>query len=100
MSVVPASLSKVQKSGQPTRGAGREREPHVPVRRLKGGAWVFAPYGVMLPVDAGRRVVCHVCGDASAAVSAQHARRHGLTLTGHRERFGLNRKTSLLAPAL
>lgn len=54
----------------------------------------------MLAVENGSRVVCHVCGDALAAISAQHARRHGLTLPGYRERFGLNRKQSLLAPGL
>lgn len=51
-------------------------------------------------VEDGARVVCHVCGDALAAVSAAHARRHGLTLEQYRERFGLNRKASLIAPVL
>ncbi|TQJ49280.1 MucR family transcriptional regulator [Phycicoccus sp. SLBN-51] len=85
---------------QPSLSAGREREPHVPVGRLDDGTWVHAPYGAMLPVEAGRRVVCHACGDALSAISAQHARRHGLTLEGYRERFGLNRKQSLTAPEL
>ncbi|MCK9826069.1 MucR family transcriptional regulator [Nocardioides cavernae] len=72
----------------------------MPVDRLDDGTWVFAPYGSMLPIEDGARVVCHVCGAALAAISAQHARRHDLTLAGYRERFGLNRKQSLLAPAL
>ena len=80
--------------------AGREREPHVPVGRLDDGTWVYAPYGAMQPVEAGRRVVCHACGEALSAISAQHARRHGLTLDEYRERFGLNRKQSLAAPEL
>ena len=56
--------------------------------------------GSMLAVDAGSRVVCHLCGEALAAVLAQHARRHGLTLADYRERFGLNGKQSLVAPML
>jgi hypothetical protein len=72
----------------------------VPVGRLADGTWVYAPHGSVLPVEVGRRVVCHACGDALAAISAQHARRHGLSLAGYRERFGLNRKQSLTAPEL
>jgi hypothetical protein len=108
MSAQRATLSRVQSTelqgrhrrDAPTLRAGREREPHVPVDRLDDGTWVFAPYGSMLAVEDGARVVCHVCGEALAAISAQHARRHELTLAGYRERFGLNRKQSLLAPAL
>src|SRR6478609_833528 len=62
--------------------------------------WVFAPFGALLVVDSRRRVVCHACGDALTALSAQHVRRHGLTLVEYRERFGLNRKTSLVSPVL
>lgn len=81
-------------------GAASSREPHLPVDRLVDGTWLFAPFGSMYVDEDGARVVCHVCGDALAAVSAQHARRHGLTLTAYRERFGLNRKQSLIAPVL
>ncbi|QWC83721.1 MucR family transcriptional regulator [Nocardioidaceae bacterium] len=75
-------------------------EPHLPCGRLPDGAWLFAPFGEVLVTNSGRSVVCHACGDALAAVSAGHLRRHGLSLAGYRERFGLNRKTSLVAPAL
>ncbi|WP_425565360.1 MucR family transcriptional regulator [Pedococcus aerophilus] len=54
----------------------------------------------MLVVASGSRVVCHGCGEALEAISRAHAGRHGLDLAGYRERFGLNRKTSLLAPTL
>ncbi|WP_415836606.1 MucR family transcriptional regulator [Nocardioides marinus] len=54
----------------------------------------------MTVTDEGRAVVCHACGEPLAGVSAAHARRHGLSLVAYRERFGLNRKTSLIAPAL
>ena len=63
-----------------------------PVASDVGVREVAAPYGSMLAVDAGSRVVCHLCGEALAAVLAQHARRHGLTLADYRERFGLNGK--------
>ncbi len=68
---------------RPRPGAARARG------RLSDGTWVYAPYGAMLAVEAGRRVVCHVCGDALSAISAQHAARHSLTFAGYRERFGL-----------
>lgn len=67
---------------------GRDREPHLPVGRLPEDDWVFAPYDSMLPIEEGRRVVFHVCGDPRSAISAQHARRHGLTLPAYRERLG------------
>jgi len=70
------------------------------MERLQDGAWAYAPFGLMFAVDGGSRVVCHACGDALTALSAQHVRRHGLTLVEYRERFGLNRKTSLVAPVL
>jgi hypothetical protein len=75
-------------------------EPHVPSGRLSDGSWLFAPVGSMLVVAGGERVVCHACGEALAAISAGHLRRHGMDLVGYRVRFGLNRKASLLAPAL
>lgn len=61
---------------------------------------MFAQFGSMLVVEGGQRVVCHACGEPLADVSGAHAARHQLTLAGYRERFGLNRKASLLAPAL
>ena len=51
-------------------------------------------------VAAGAEVVCHGCGEPLAAVTGAHAGRHGLDLAGYRERFGSNRKASLVAPAL
>lgn len=84
----------------PRQGRGRAFEPHVPVERLPDGSWVYAPLGRMTATQAGRAVVCHACGEPLAGVSAAHARRHGLSLAAYRERFGLNRKASLIAPAL
>lgn len=75
-------------------------EPHVPVGRLPDGGWLFAPVGELLAIDGGRLVVCHACGEALAALSVAHVGRHGLDLAGYRERFGLNRKASLVAPVL
>lgn len=100
VSVDVGTLSRVQPCEPLRSSAGAALEPHLPVDRLRDGSWVFAPYAAMRSVESGERVVCHVCGDALAAVSAQHVRRHGLTLDGYRERFGLNRKQSLLTPAL
>ena len=91
------------KSGAPGVGEAGVRgstEPHVPWGRLADGSWVFGPVGTMLVVCSGQRVVCHACGEALTAISRGHLVRHGLDLAGYRERFGLNRKASLLAPAL
>lgn len=99
MSVLCGKVDGVQSAGQAAQtSSGRVLEPHVPVGRLVDGMWVFAPIGSMAVVDSGEHVVCHACGEALAAVSAQHARQHGLTLEHYRERFGLNRKQSLVAP--
>lgn len=68
--------------------------------RLHDGTWLYAPLGRLLVVDGGERIVCHACGDALTAITRHHARRHDLDLPGYRERFGLNRKTSLIAPTL
>ena len=68
--------------------------------RLADGAWLYAPVGQLLVVAGGDRVVCHACGDTLEAITRHHVRRHGLDLDGYRERFGLNRKQSLIAPAL
>ncbi|GAA2165141.1 hypothetical protein GCM10009845_21980 [Pedococcus bigeumensis] len=76
------------------------REPHLPCGRLADGSWLFAPLGVLVAVGDGAAVVCHGCGQALAALSAAHLGGHGLTPTTYRERFGLNRKASLLSPAL
>lgn len=75
-------------------------DPHVPMGRLDDGTWLYGPFGEMLVVAGGDRVVCHACGDALEAVTRHHVRRHGLDLDGYRERFGLNRKQSLIAPTL
>jgi hypothetical protein len=80
-------------------GAGA-LEPHVPVDRLDDGTWVYAPVGEVLVVAGGDHVVCHACGDALEAITRHHVARHDLDLPGYRERFGLNRKTSLIAPTL
>jgi hypothetical protein len=67
---------------------------------LPEDGWAYAPMGSMLACLGGARVVCHACGEQLTAISADHLRRYDLDLTGYRERFGLNRKRSLLAPAL
>ncbi|WP_416957788.1 MucR family transcriptional regulator [Nocardioides sp. T5] len=68
--------------------------------RLNDDTWVYAPVGGVLVVDGGARIVCHACGDTLEAITRHHVRRHDLDLAGYRARFGLNRKTSLIAPAL
>jgi hypothetical protein len=75
-------------------------EPHLPLDRLEDGAWLYAPLGQVLIVDGGQRIVCHTCGDALTAITRHHVQRHELDLSGYRERFGLNRKQSLIAPVL
>lgn len=75
-------------------------EPHVPCDRLDDGTWVYAPYGRMMVSADGARVVCHACGEPLTAISRGHVARHDLDVAGYRERFGLNRKQSLIAPAL
>jgi hypothetical protein len=56
--------------------------------------------GEMVLLAGGDQVVCHACGDALEAVTRHHLKRHGLDVDGCRERFGLNRKQSLIAPTL
>jgi hypothetical protein len=75
-------------------------EAHVPCDRLPDGTWLFAPLGQVLVVAGGERIVCHACGEALTAITRHHVRRHELDLPGYRERFGLNRKQSLIAPTL
>jgi hypothetical protein len=75
-------------------------EPHTPLDRLEDGTWLYAPLGEVLVVAGGERVVCHACGDSMTAVSRQHVARHGLDLDAYRERFGLNRKQTMVAPVL
>jgi predicted transcriptional regulator len=64
-----------------------------------GEAGGFAPVGELLIVDAGERVVCHLCGRAFAFLPG-HLPRHGWSAELYREVFGLGRSTSLCAPAL
>lgn len=91
----------VQSDRPPPASTGAAHEPHPPVDRLDDdGTWVLAPCGSMRFVEGGERVVCHVRGEAPAVLWAQNARRHGRTLVASRERFGLNRRQSLLTPAL
>lgn len=78
----------------------RVLEPHTPCDRLDGGTWLYAPYGRILVVASGERVVCHACGDHLSSISAAHLARHQLTQVEYRGRFGPNRKTSLISPAL
>ena len=78
----------------------RVLEPHTPCDRRPDGTWLDAPYGRMLSVAGGERVVRHSCGDHLSAVSAGHLARHQLTLADYRTRVGLNRKASLVAPVL
>lgn len=72
----------------------------MPCARLDDGTWLYAPYGARLLAASGDLVVCHACGEPLAAISHAHVARHGLDLADYRERFGLNRKQSLVAPAL
>jgi hypothetical protein len=64
-----------------------------------GEAGGFAPVGELLIVDAGGRIVCHLCGRAFAFLPG-HLPRHGWSAELYREVFGLGRSTSLCAPAL
>jgi hypothetical protein len=101
LSVAKGIVVFVYVDGQPNPPLGGGASVlHVPMDRLDDGAWLYAPLGGMLVVAGGERVVCHACGDALAAITRHHVRRHGLDLGGYRERFGLNRKQSLIAPAL
>jgi bifunctional DNA-binding transcriptional regulator/antitoxin component of YhaV-PrlF toxin-antitoxin module len=60
----------------------------------------FAPFGELLTVDGGERVVCHLCGRALTMLGATHLRQHGWTAALYREAFGLRRGASLCAPAM
>jgi hypothetical protein len=60
----------------------------------------FAPEGELLVVDAGEKVVCHLCGRAMAMLGATHLRQHGWTAELYREAFGLRKGTALCAPAV
>jgi hypothetical protein len=97
-SVVSGIVESVH-NGRSRRSVGSGAlEPHVPVDRLDDGTWVYACVGDVLVVAGGTRIVCHACGDALEAITRHHVRRHDLDLSGYRTRFGLNRKTSLIAP--
>lgn len=67
---------------------------------MDDGTSLYAPIDQVLAVASGERVVCHACGDALTAITRHHVRRHALDLPGYRARFGLNRKTALIAPGL
>lgn len=74
--------------------------PHVPVTRLADGMPVFALLGELVVADAGRRVVCHACGDLLTHISPAHLRRHALDGQTYRRRYGLALRRSLAAPGL
>lgn len=74
---------------------------HMPVCRAADGRWLYAPLGALRAVDAGRLVVCHLCGQLLTHISRAHLqRRHQMDLPQYRQLAGLNRKQSLTAPAL
>jgi len=75
-------------------------EARIPVGRHADGSWLHAPIGALVQVDAGARVVCHACGTPLQRISGVHLSHHGLTQASYRERYGLNRTTSLMAPRL
>lgn len=75
-----------------------DSEPHVPVGRLVDGTPVFAAPGRMTVVDGRRRVVCHACGARLSHIASAHLARHGLTLAGYRQRYGLPPRAALTAP--
>ena len=79
---------------------GRERPLHVPLGRHPDGQWLYAPLGSLTVTRAGAAVVCHACGEHLEIISGGHLKRHGLTGASYRERYGLNRSTSLAAPRL
>jgi ROS/MUCR transcriptional regulator protein len=101
LSVAIGIVEVVHTSGRSRNRAGAGAlEPHVPFGRLEDGTWLYAPFGDVLVVTGGDRIMCHACGDALEAITRHHARRHGLDLAGYRKAFGLNRNQSLVAPAL
>ncbi len=72
----------------------------MPVTRLPDGTPAYAPPGRLTVVDAGRRVVCHACGDLLTHISPPHLTRHGLDGVTYRRRYGLPLRQSLIAPGL
>ncbi|SNX96520.1 ROS/MUCR transcriptional regulator protein [Geodermatophilus sabuli] len=72
----------------------------MPVARLPDGSPVFAPPGVLVVADGGRRMVCHACGDLLTHISPAHLRRHGMDGQSYRRRYGLPSRRSLAAPGL
>ncbi|GAB3365948.1 MucR family transcriptional regulator [Modestobacter lapidis] len=74
--------------------------PHVPVARLPDGTPVFAPLGQLVVADAGRRVVCHACGDLLTHISPAHLHRHRLDGQAYRRSYRLALRRSLVAPGL
>jgi hypothetical protein len=75
-------------------------DPPIPPRRRAVIEWPrTARPGEMRVLAHGELVECHVCGQP--VVSAGHHARwqHGMSPAAYRERFGLNRRTPLCAPA-
>lgn len=68
------------------------------IGELSDGTAYFAPLGVLVVIDDGARVICHLCGNALRLLSTSHLRRHGWTPHGYRETFGLGRSVPLCAP--
>ncbi len=72
-----------------------------PVNTLPDGTPVFAPLGELLVVvDDGRRVVCHLCGRALAWLGRRICARTAGPRVLYREAFGLRRGALLRAPAV
>jgi predicted transcriptional regulator len=59
---------------------------------------IYGAVGV-LAYDAGAdRVQCHVCGAWFKKLTSFHLARHGLSISGYKERFGLGPRTPLESP--
>jgi hypothetical protein len=58
------------------------------------------PLGVLIADDDGSRLQCHICGRFYPSLGHHVVKAHHMTGADYRERYGLNRKRSLLSPAL
>jgi hypothetical protein len=58
------------------------------------------PLGILIADDDGSRLQCHICGRFYPSLGRHVVKAHHMTGDAYRERYGLNRKTSLGSPAL
>jgi hypothetical protein len=63
------------------------------------GFGTLPPLGALIADDDGERIQCHMCGSFFRQLGIHVWRMHRIAPADYRERYGLNRCTSLVSPA-